>query len=423
MLFLLIFILIFEFYLLNRVLKYFLLSPVYIYIIFSVLCIVLSVWYFYFFENKFSLFDLDIVSSKKFFDIIKLYIIALISFILGTIVYYDQSIKKTKKLFNNSYTDKLFFNYTVSKKITYLAIIIFIIIFSLFFIVYGKGIFIRNDYIPDRSKALTTVIKILSFIETLILGFIYKKDKIISISFFLFFMLISLGTGSRTVFLFFILYTFLIFISNGNTFINKIRFSLHVLFSLFLLTFVMQLRGLPEHGVIPYLGSIFSLSKDFYRSFFFNIYYSFIYGVFVTIKTVAKANLDWGIIFININPMPGVVAGWYNYANDMRINYYAPYSLHGRVFRTGTVFTILYFFLIGLIFSFFEKKIRNLLNNSKRIYAFILTIILILHIIYAFEYNMRSAIRYLYYAFFIIFMEYIYKQIIKNLPKINEKKN
>ena len=311
----------------------------------------------------------------------------------------------------------------VSNKITYLAIVIFLIIVFLFLITYGKGIFFREEYIPDRSNGLTTIIKILSFIESLILGFLYKKNKIISLSLFVFFILITLGTGSRTVFLFFVLYTFLIFISNGNTFLNKVRFSIQIFFSLFLLAYIMQLRQLPEHGVIPYLKSIGSSSQDFYRSFFFNIYYSFIYGVFVTIRTVEKAQLDWNMILVNLNPLPGFLAGWYDYSNDMRINIYAPYSLHGRVFRTGTIFTIIYFIFSGLIFSYFEKKIRKLLTEGKRIYAFFLTIILVLHIVYAFEYNMRSAIRYFYYAFFIVFMVYIFKQLKKNLPKKNEQKD
>jgi hypothetical protein len=391
--------------------------------IFSFLCIVLSVLYYYYFDDKFSLFELDNVSKTNFLAIIKMYIIALISFILGVILYYDQSTKKTKKLFNNAFTDKLFFNYNVSNKITYLAIVIFLIIVFLFLITYGKGIFFREEYIPDRSNGLTTIIKILSFIESLILGFLYKKNKIISLSLFVFFILITLGTGSRTVFLFFVLYTFLIFISNGNTFLNKVRFSIQIFFSLFLLAYIMQLRQLPEHGVIPYLKSIGSSSQDFYRSFFFNIYYSFIYGVFVTIRTVEKAQLDWNMILVNINPLPGFLAGWYDYSNDMRINIYAPYSLHGRVFRTGTIFTIIYFVFSGLIFSYFEKKIRKLLTEGKRIFAFFLTIILVLHIVYAFEYNMRSAIRYFYYAFFIVFMVYIFKQLKKNLPKKNEQKD
>lgn len=421
MLFVLLSLLLFEIYLLNRVLKYFLLSPVYIYIIFSFLCILLSFIYHYFFENKFSLFELDNVTNKNFLDTIKMYIIALISFIMGVIIYYDQSQKKTKKLFNNTFTDKLFFEYTVSKRLSYIAVALFIFIIFLFLLVYGKGIFIREDYIPERSKALTTILKILSFIESLVLGFLYKKNKTISVSLFSMFFLIYLGTGSRTVFVFFILYTFIVFISKGNTITNKVRFSLQVLFSLVLLAYIMKLRQLPEHGIIPYLKSIGSSSQDFYRSFIFNIYYSFIYGVYITIATLNKAKPDWSIILININPLPGSLAGWYDHANSMRLNYYAPFSLHGRVFKTGYFFTIIYFFITGFIFSFFEKKIRSLLNNNKRIYSLTLIVILILHMIYAFEYNMRSAFRYFYYGFFIVFMGYLFRQIIKNLPKVSKK--
>lgn len=414
--------LILETYLLSRVLKYFLLSPIYLYIIFSFLCIVLSVLYYYFFDNKFSLFELDNISNTSFLAIIKMYIIALIFFIMGVIIYYDQSSKKTKKLFNRSFTDKLFLNYEASNTIVYFAIAIFLIISFLFLITYGEGIFIREDYIPNRNKGLTTIIKILSFIESLILGLIYKKNKFVSITLFTLFILITLGTGSRSVFLFFILYNLLIFISNGNTLLNKVRFSIQIFLSLFLLAYIMQLRSLPEHGIVPYLKSIGSSSQDFSRSFFFNIYYSFIYGVFVTIRTVKEAVLDWNIIWLNINPLFGKMAGWYDYADKMRINRYIPYSLHGRVFKTGLIFTIFYFFITGLIFSYFEKKIRNLLNNRNRIFALVLVIILILHIVYAFEYNMRSAIRYFYYAFFLILIAYLFREIIKNLPnkRINE---
>jgi len=409
--------LIFELYFLSRILRFFIISPIYLYVIYSLLCIVLSIWYFYCFDNKFSIFQLDYVSEAPFLHVIQLYILALVSFLAGIIIYYDLSTKKTKKLLNKSYMDSLFIQYNIPEKTKYIVIVLFLIIVILYLITYGKGIFIRQDYIPERNKGLTIIIKIASFIEALLLGLIYKKNKIISTVFFVLLILISIGTGSRTVFMFFILYVFLIFISSENTLLNKIRFSSHLFISLFLLAYIMQLRGLRTHGIIPYLKSIGSSSNDFYRSFFFNIYYSFIYGVFVTIRTFKEAKLDWHIIWINVNPLPGFMTGWYDYANKMRINIYAPFSLHGRVFKTGLIFTISYFFITGLIFSYFEKKIRMLLNNGNKILSFILVIILVLHIVYAFEYNMRSAVRYFYYAYFIVFVTYLFKEFVKNLPK------
>ncbi len=101
----------------------------------------------------------------------------------------------------------------------------------------------------------------------------------------------------------------------------------------------------------------------------------------------------------------------------MRLTPYAPYSLHGRVFTMGKLFTIFYFFMTGLIFSFMERKVRVYLNNGNRVLAFIIILLLILHIVYGFEYNLRSAFRYIYYAIFIIFISYLLRLIKPYLLK------
>ncbi len=413
----LVLLLIFTLYLLTRVCKYYLLSPIYLYVLFALVSIIASTWYFYFFENKFSLFNLDNVSEAKFLEVLRLYIIALVSFIVGVLIYYDVSKKKTKKIFNKSFTDSLFLDYKLNKGIKITGVILFYVIIVLYIITYGKGIFIREEYLPETNRGLTILIKILSFVEVIILGLVYKNQKLASTIYFILLLLISIGTGSRSVFLFFLGFISLVFISNGNTLFNKIRFSIHLVISFLFLAYIMQLRELEMHGVIPYLKSISSESKSFVRSFFFNIYYSFIYGVFVTIKTIQKSELDWNIIFISLNPLPGSMAGWYDYADKMRINIYAPYSLHGRIFKMGYFFTVIYFFLTGVVFSFFERKIRVLLEKKKRVLSFIIVLILMLHIVYAFEYNMRAAIRYIYYAFFILLLVYLTNQILLNLPK------
>jgi len=413
----LILLLIFELYLLNRILKYFVLSPIYLYVIFSLVSLILSVGYYYYFENKFSLFNLDNVSEDAFLSAIKMYIIALISFLAGVIVYYDLLIKEQKKQYNKSYTNSLFFKYKVPNKTTIVAKSLFFLIILLFFITYGKEIFLRSEYLPETNRGLTIIIKILSFIEVIILGIIHRKHKLLSNTYFILLIIISLGTGSRSVFLFFLIYISLLFISQGNTLLNKVKFSFNIFLAFVFLAYIMQLRGLDSHGIIPYLESIASSKGEFIRSFLFNIYYSLIYGVFVTIKTIETSQLDWNIIFISINPLPGSIAGWYDYAEDMRINSYAPYSLHGRVFRTGTIFTIVYFFTTGFIFSYMEKKVRSLLNKDKRLLAFTIVLILILYIVYGFEYNMRAATRYIYYAFFIIFLAEGIKYLTFYLPK------
>jgi len=402
----LILLLVFELYLLNKILKFFLLSPIYLYVGFSILSLISTIIYFYFYENKFSLYNLDFVTESAFLEIIKMYLLALLAFVFGIIVYYDLSISKIKKLYNKPYTYSLFFKYEIPKITVLIVKVLFFLILILFFLTYGKGIFIREDYLPEVNRPLVVIIKILSFIEIILLGITYHKHKLISSLYFFMLILLSLGTGSRSVFLFILLYFCILFISQGNTLINKMRFSINILLSFVFLAYLMQLRGLDSHGIIPYIKNISLSGENFIREFYFNIYYSLIFGVFVTLKTIQEAQPDWNIIFVSLNPLPGIWAGWYSYASDMRLNEFAPYSLHGRIFTMGTTFTLIYFFITGLIYSYMEKKIRVFISEGKRAIAFILVLLLILHIVYGFEYNLRSAFRYIYYAFFIIFVLY-----------------
>ncbi|RPD97509.1 hypothetical protein EGM88_08445 [Aureibaculum marinum] len=413
----LILLLIFELYFLNRILKYFILSPIYLYVTFAIISIVSSVLYFYFFDNKFSLYSLDEVSEASFLNVIKGYLIAIMAFILGVIVYYDLSVRSIKKLFNKPYTHSLFIKYKLPNQTLWIIRGMFLFIIILYFITYGKDIFIRENYLPEKSRALIVIIKILSFVEVILLALVYHRHKLFSVFYFFIIVLFASGTGSRVVFLFLLVYVSILFISQGNTLLNKIKFAFQLFLSFLFLAYLMPLRKLPSHGIIPYVQSIFSPNDHFLNDFYFNIYYSIIFGVYVTIGTLKEAQPDWNIIFMSLNPLPGSMVGWYNYANDMRLNIFAPYSLHGRIFTMGTWFTIGYFFVTGLLFSFFEKKVRMYLNQRSRALAFIITLLLVLHIVYGFEYNLRSAFRYIYYAFFIVLMVYLFNIIKPYLPK------
>ena len=405
-------------FLLNRGLKYYLLSPVYIYILFSVLSLGLSTLYFYYYEPKISLFNLDKVSKASFFNVIKLYLHALIAFLIGAVIYYDLSSRKNKLIFNKNFSEYLFIRYksNSSLKLHTIAPILVFSIIGMYFLVYGKGIFIRDYYINEASRGLKIIIQLLSFITVIILGLLNEKNKILSFSLFFLLITISIGTGSRNTFLYYIVYVVLLFLLGGNTFFNKTRLYVNIIFGFLFLSFLTGLRMLKSHGLIPYLSSITDEFNGETQNIAFNIYYSFIFGVYVTIGTLKKAVFDFGIVLTNLNPLPGRFTDWYQYADKMRLNIYAPFSLHGRVFKTGLLFTYIYFFFNGIVYMYFEKKIRFFLKNRKILLAILLLIFLCLYIVFSFEYNMRSAVRMIYYAYFIVLVRYLYLQVIKNLP-------
>ena len=405
-------------FLLNRGLKYYLLSPVYIYILFSVLSLGLSTLYFYYYEPKISLFNLDKVSKASFFNVIKLYLHALIAFLIGAVIYYDLSSRKNKLIFNKNFSEYLFIRYksNSSLKLHTIAPILVFSIIGMYFLVYGKGIFIRDYYINEASRGLKIIIQLLSFVTVIVLGLLNEKNKILSFSLFFLLIIISIGTGSRNTFLYYIVYVVLLFLLGGNTFFNKTRLYVNLIFGFLFLSFLTGLRMLKSHGLIPYLSSITDEFNGETQNIAFNIYYSFIFGVYVTIGTLKKAVFDFGIVLTNLNPLPGRFTDWYQYADKMRLNIYAPFSLHGRVFKTGLLFTYIYFFFNGVVYMYFEKKIRFFLKNRKILLAILLLIFLCLYIVFSFEYNMRSAVRMIYYAYFIVLVRYLYLQVIKNLP-------
>ncbi len=404
-------------YLIFKIIKFNIFSPVYIYIFFSIVVLLFSTGYFYLYDDKFSLYNLDLVSSKDFLNTINFYLLALNSFLFGVIFFYDLSLKKNKLLLSSKIKLNYTFKIHVSDKSKNYIIYYYIFLFILIFLVYGKSLFIRSEYVSfDKLKGFVIIIKLMSFVACIFAAILYKKYK--KTSFFLFFLLLFfyLGTGSRIIFIFFLMYLSLTFLlSDKKSFLRKIRFGFLVLALFFFLSYLIQLRSLPEHGIIPYSIYFFNMGTEVLKKFTFNIYYVFIYGVFVTIKTLKKAPHDWYIIWVNINPLPGFLAGWYKYASERRINKFAPYSTHGEIFRMGRYFTFIFYFLIGLIYTYFEKKVREMISKKFFLKAFVLLIILILNIIYSFEYNMRSSTRYIYYAYFYILILYILKIFIKFL--------
>ena len=80
------------------------------------------------------MYNFDVVTSKAFFEVINLYLLSLISFSLGVIIYYDASNKSLKKLFNKSFSEKLFFQISTNKNLINKARNLLVVILLLYFL-------------------------------------------------------------------------------------------------------------------------------------------------------------------------------------------------------------------------------------------------------------------------------------------------
>ncbi|MBT8273153.1 MAG: O-antigen polysaccharide polymerase Wzy, partial [Bacteroidia bacterium] len=350
----------------TRIYKYLILSPIYIYLIFNYLILILTVLYFYFYDDKFSFYNLDRVSNESFLYVLKFYMLANICFLVGCIIFYDLSKRKNKRVFNSKLDYTLFRKYILPKHLLSTASALVMIITFCYVLTYGKGIFIRGRYIPDFDyKVLISIAKILSFLVSIFLGLLYSKSRFKSVLYFIIVLLLTMSTGSRVTFLLLLIYLLVVFQTSGNTLKNKIRFFIQLIFAFIFMSFVLSLRTLDDHGLIPYFASIFDSESGIRNSIGFNTYYTFIFGFFATIGTINEAAQDWYIIYISLNPLPGGMIGWYKYAPDLRLNPFAPFTLHGQVFNMGITFTSLFFLILGLILAHFERIIRNYLVANQ----------------------------------------------------------
>ncbi|WP_157805263.1 hypothetical protein [Confluentibacter citreus] len=365
---------------------------------------------------------MDDVKEIDFLNTIKQYLFSFNFFMLGIVIYYNSSIRLKRILFKTSFTESLFFKFNYPHFLVILSKLLLLFIIILYFITYGLDIFTRSSYLsPDHSGALQLLIKILSLINVILLGVTYISHRKLSNLFFWVLMIFSFGTGSRITVLYLLIYFILIFQAKGNNLFNKLSFGFNMLFSFVIFSLLITFRSFDEHGILPYFSGLFnnenSVLSNFQRNFMFNIYYTFIFGVFVTIQTLKEAIPDWNIILVSLNPLPGTIAGFYKYVPDLMINPFAPFTSHGQVFVMGKTFSAFFYLSIGVIFADIDYRVRRLFDNKKRIFAFVLVFISVLYVIYSFEYLLRSAVRYLYYLYSLLFLTWIFKEAYKNLPK------
>lgn len=410
--------LIFELVLISRVLKFNLLSPIYLYLIFYSLSIALSVGYFFWYEPKISLYNFDNISSSLFYKTINLHLLALVSFSLGVFLFYDFATRSTKKLFNKSFSDVFTFKMDFADKIVPMVHGTMAIIIILCALTYGTELFVREEYLTTSNKALITLLKLLCLLAVLMLGAIFKSQKALSTIYFSLIILIALGTGSRQAVVYSLVFSILIFISGTKSFKSKMKFGLHILLSFIFLSFIISIRHLSSHGLFPYIASIFNDTGAIVDSIAFNIYYSFIFGIYVSAETITENTPNWSNIAISLNPLPGKWVGWYDIANSLRSNRWAPFSLNGEIFTMGKIFTFLFFTFLGIIFSFFEKMMRHFFNQSSKIFALIIALICALFVMFSFEYNLRSSFRYLYYGLIIVIMYFMFGKYNYKVGKI-----
>ncbi len=383
-------------------------SPIDLYILFFTAVIIINCLYIYYpKQQKFDIYNLDTLNAKNFNKQVNVFLRMMMFFLIGVYIYilknknYTQISSKAIQIIN---VENILINYTTIKKI---MILVLYLCCSLVFFDYGTELFYRLNYIPQKSSMLKTIYTILLIILSVLSAISFKKNKIPAIITIAIVLLIGIGLGSRmaTVDLIVFVLTYSFMLKSKRI---KIKYFI-IWIPLIIVFFGYNIALRTEtniHGLIPYLNIFFKNPEVIYKNTLFNIYYTFVYGFIATSETIKLYHENMGNLITCINPMPGNLTDWYSFSQRMRINIYAPYTSIGELAKFP-IFSFIYYVFLGYYFSYCDFHIKYFIQAKKLLVPAITIILLLLFIMFSFEYNLRSSIRYLYYSAFILMLSKI----------------
>lgn len=167
--------------------------------------------------------------------------------------------------------------------------------------------------------------------------------------------------------------------------------------SVYLLRLPLFLRGQVHHGIIPYAGDLpsYFAATSGWDVVALNVLISF--GIIGTTAYV-QPHFPLHDLIVSINPLPGGWAGWYQIAAVHRLNVYSPYGAVGELGNVGPVAVIGYFFVLGLLMAFLDRRVRAHLLAGRQAPALVVIGLVGLFCLYNQQYNLRQSTRMVYYA-------------------------
>lgn len=184
---------------------------------------------------------------------------------------------------------------------------------------------------------------------------------------------------------------------------NKTKSFFFILAGIFLVTASMMLRSFNTQGLIGYFAATtYTPIHEYLIHFFsYNLNLSF-WNSIATVKDAQMKFLDFRHVLVSINPLPGFLTNWYSdglYKKQIILEV-VPYSSWGLLFKFGMLFSSTFLFLIGVAVAVLDLSTKNL----PRLLSLIVLFFGVLFVLYWSQYQLRSAMRYLYYAYLLSFL-------------------
>jgi len=175
------------------------------------------------------------------------------------------------------------------------------------------------------------------------------------------------------------------------------RVLLAAVVSLLLVPIPLYLRGLSDHGLLPYVQALPEyLSSDVGLSDTVeNLLLPF---PVISVTAFQEPMIGLDNLLVELNPLPGTISGWYEISESMRINSFVPYSAIGEIGQQNLTFFATFWIFIGALLGYLEERVQTLLTDGRRAVALALLSLTLFFSLLVTEYNVRAAMRMLIYA-------------------------
>jgi hypothetical protein len=352
-----------------------------------------------------NIYDLINDYSEEIPNLFYLYLLMLISFFSG----WKLAIPSKAKLNQYKVSFLKVKNIKRSKTSALSILTLFILSVFLLYLTYGWGFLLREVYHPGEANYLYLSIYKLLTLWLIISTYFNSKFQFNSkLSILTIIIVVSLSIASRiSVFYIGLILILYVFFSD----VVKIRnIILLMVVALFILVFLQYTRGLDEQGLVGIYRHVdFTEVLDMLS---FSMFYAFGFNTFITAATISEYSMyaKFSDFLTMINPLPGFMTDWYSIAPNMTVSKAVPFNSIGIIFSFGVFFTTIFYFFLGVVIGWLDGFIQFVKSKSK-ILSIVIWSLLVIFVLLHFQFTLRSSLRFVYYAIFIVANFYFFSMI------------
>lgn len=162
----------------------------------------------------------------------------------------------------------------------------------------------------------------------------------------------------------------------------------------------LQLRGTQGHGLDPYLealggGGLATTLESGVRDAA-RLSSNVLSGIAVTSES-RLLEVEWSDLVVQLNPLPGGVAGWYDIVDTYRLSPFVPANMPGTLLAFGVPVASVTYLAAGYVMARMDAWSRR-----ERAWSFLvgsaISLLLALFAIVSLQYSVRSSVRYIWYG-------------------------